>query len=110
MKIGKIILVAILLYVAYDLISPSVYDYLLVRHGTCTKAVLTSSTIHVKYHKADFVYEFTIDGKAYRGNSLETDTAKVGDSVEIAYLKSMPSANRPIKYFDNFNSKNCRGK
>lgn len=101
MKVTKIILLLIILYVLYDLLGPSVGDFFLKRNGVCTKAVITSEILRVRYHRGELKYLLKVEGALYEGNSLEEDKSKVGDSICVIYLKDKPFVNRPEKYFDN---------
>jgi hypothetical protein len=100
MKIGKTVAVLAILYCTYYLTSPSIEDFFLKRNGVCKSAVLTSEIIRIRYHQGEMEYSVIIDGKSYTGNSLESDKNKVGDSVCVVYLRSRPSVNRSLKYFE----------
>jgi hypothetical protein len=47
--------------------------------------------------RAGFTYSylFKVDGKEYIGNSHD-ESLKIGDTVEIAYVKSWPRFNKPL--------------
>ena len=101
-SIGKALIIACVLYIIYAVIGTMVKVSFLKKNGKCIKGVLIpemTSFTH-RYTKASLVYEFTIEGKTYTGNSLEKNTSKVGDSVCLVYLESFPSINRPLTYFD----------
>jgi hypothetical protein len=42
-----------------------------------------------------YSYEFEIDGKKYFGDSHNKNVS-VGDTIEIKYVKGLPSLNRPL--------------
>lgn len=88
---------------------------ILISFGTCTKGVITNDTItnapdsrsrypedhHLKrWPKPDLLYKFSVNGKILEGVAFETDTAKIGDTVCVLYLKALPNINRPMKYFE----------
>ena len=101
-SIGKVLIIASILYFIYAVLGTMIKISFLKRNSKCIKGVLIpemTSFTH-RYTNAYLVYEFTIDGKSYTGNSLEKNTSKVGDSICVVYLESFPSINRPIKYFD----------
>lgn len=75
-------------------------DSLLKIYGKCGKGILLNETIRVRYSKADLYYNFYYRDKTYKGNSLEENLAKAGDSVCVVYLPSFPSINRAWKYFN----------
>ena len=75
-------------------------NYLLKKNGNCTNAILINEQIDAQASKPTLVYEFVINGKNYKRNSLVDDLSKVGDSVCIIYLVGCPSINRPLKYFE----------
>ena len=74
-------------------------DLILKSSCTCIKALLITKTSRVRYAKATLYYRFILGNETYEGNSLVEDLSKVGDSVCIVYLESLPSINRPISYF-----------
>jgi hypothetical protein len=78
------------------------------RQGFCSKAILIDKIAYTKSSKPTLYYRLTVDGRDYEQNSLEEDLTKVGDSVCVVYLKSFPSINSPLKYFDKNEIKcNC---
>lgn len=109
-NIGKVLFIACILYIMYAILGTMIKVSFLKKDGKCIKGVLIpemTSFTH-RYTKASLVYKFTIGGKDYTGNSLEKDTSKVGDSVCVVYLPSIPSINRPITFFDKGEIKcNC---
>lgn len=76
-------------------------DLLLKKSGVCAKAVLINEQNRVRSQRATLLYAFVVNGKNCNGNSLEEDLTKVGDSVCIVYLESIPGINRPLKYFES---------
>lgn len=98
---GKILFAACILYLVYATLGTVVKEFLLKNNGRCTTAVLINEapgTIH-RYSSFNLLYKFTNEGKMYKGNSTETDTSKIGESICVVYLPSFPSINRPLKYF-----------
>ncbi|NRF38186.1 hypothetical protein HQN83_05640 [Pedobacter sp. LMG 31643] len=106
----KILLTLIIMYVLYDVIGPFIGDFFLKRNGVCTKAILTSATVRVRYHKGELKYHFIVNGVTYEGNSLESDKSRVGDSICVIYMESKVSTNRPVKYFNDSHLPKCNCK
>jgi hypothetical protein len=107
MKFGKFLFIIIILIPIAIISRPSIEDVFLKYNGNCTKGVLTSDSVRLKYHKADLLYRFMLNGKVYTGNSLISDRTKINDSLCVVFLKSFPSVNRPIKYFEKFSKCSC---
>jgi hypothetical protein len=42
-----------------------------------------------------YSYRFLLDGKVYEGNALDK-SLRVGDSVEVEYVRGVPSLNRAV--------------
>jgi hypothetical protein len=108
MKMRTIFLILVVVGVLCLLLKPSVEDLLLKQSGHCIKAIIIDESTRVKYHKADYGYQFQINGQAYRGNSLVTDSNRIGDSICVVYLGASPTVNRPVSYFTNFNNCECK--
>ncbi len=99
-KIKTAVFIILCLWVVYLILITVIGNLLLKNSGRCIKGVLLKQQSRTSNHKPDLYYEFAYNGKAYKGNSQEEDLSKVGDSVCIVYLKSFPSINRAVKYFD----------
>lgn len=75
-------------------------------HGSKIKAMITSneSSWWGRYTSINYLYEFTINGKTYTGNSLikveENNSNHIGDSIEVLYFDFWPSFNRPIYFYN----------
>lgn len=83
--LAKVILTICILFIGYAILGTIIKVSILKNKGICTKAVLMpelSSFTH-RYTNSYLIYQFIIDGKAYKGNSLENDLKKIGDSVCI---------------------------
>jgi hypothetical protein len=105
MKINRIIaLTAVCIvvgYVAFKMLEATIGVTLLKKNGKCINGVLLSEYyLDHEGRRVSMLYEITVDGRQYKGNSLELEGHEVGDSVCVAYLKSFPSMNRPVKFFD----------
>ena len=84
------------------IIRASVGLVLLKTNGVRTKALVTSTVVSlIRWGDPRYVYVFKYNGEEYTGNSLieEKDYQRVGDSIEIVYLKYWPSMNRPVDSF-----------
>ena len=108
MKTRTIFVIIIVIGVLYLFLRPSVEDVLLKQSGHCIQATITNDSTRVKYHKADYNYQFQIDGQVYTGNSLVTDARRIGESICVVYLTASPKVNRPLSYFDNFGKCDCK--
>jgi hypothetical protein len=82
-------------------------DLFLKQSGHCIKAIITNEFTRIKYHKADYKYQFQIDGRVYTGNSLVTDHHRIGEAICVVYLGLSPTINRPVSYFDSFDGCKC---
>ena len=88
-------------WISYIFLKTIIGNALLKNGGKCIAAVLINEQNRVRSHRATLLYEFKYNGNSYKGNSLEEDLTKIGDSVCVIYLESFPGINRPIKYFNN---------
>lgn len=73
--------------------------------GEQTEAIITSKTstwLH-RWTESCYMYEFSLNGKFYTGNSLikEGESDKIGTKNKIYYFKNFPSFNRPLSYYDD---------
>ena len=73
--------------------------------GEQTEAIITSNTstwLH-RWTESCYMYEFSLNGKFYTGNSLikEGESDKIGTKIKIYYFKNFPSFNRPLSYYDD---------
>ena len=79
-------------------------EFLLKKYGCRTKAIVTSRTLinSRAVSTPHYVFEFFYDDKFYEGNSLieVKNKERVGDTIEVVFLKFLPERNRPI-YFWN---------
>lgn len=87
-------------YLIYFLVKSYIRSYQLSNESKLIKAVIINEENYVGHspveHRFYYSYEFSIDGKSYRGNSKNT-RYKVGDSVDVRYSVSNPSFNEIIK-------------
>ncbi len=95
----KVLGVGLVCFLLYVILSTLVFNFLLKYYGACGKAVLLNKTNRVRYHKATLYYNFYHDGEIYQVNSLEEDLTRVGDTINVVYLKFLPYVNRPTVYF-----------
>jgi hypothetical protein len=107
MKTRSIFVIIAVIGILYWFLRPSVEDLLLKRSGDCINAVITNDFTRVKYHKADYLYQFKIDGQVYTGNSLVTDARLIGESICVVYLRASPKVNRPVSYFKSIDKCDC---
>lgn len=101
MKRAKAIIFWVIMIVGvFILLRAFIGDYMLKKNGVCAKAILINEQNRVRSQKATLLYEFNVNGKYYKGNSLEENLTRVGDSIYVVYLESFPSINKPLKYFE----------
>lgn len=50
-------------------------------------------------HPFTYSYRFLVDGRSYENNSYDP-SLRVGDSVEVEYVKGWPSLNRAVHPWD----------
>jgi hypothetical protein len=100
-RIKLLIFIGIMGWISYIFLKTIIGNALLKNGGKCIAAVLINEQNRVRSHRATLLYEFKYNGNSYKGNSLEEDLTKIGDSVCVIYLESFPGINRPIKYFNN---------
>jgi len=74
-------------------------DHMLGNNAQHTKAIIIDEKNYEPNQpvKAEFSYSymFIANGKQYTGNSHNTKLS-IGDTVEVEYVKSWPSLNRPL--------------
>ena len=77
-------------------------EFLLKEYGCHTRAIITSKrSIHRGGGaKPAYIFEFWYNGTLYEGNSLVEvkNKERIGDTIEVVFLKFLPERNRPI-YF-----------
>ncbi|MBZ5858556.1 hypothetical protein [Flavihumibacter profundi] len=98
-KIRLIIFWVIISAGVFFLLCSIIVDILLKSKGECKMAILTNEKNRIRSQKSTLFYEFYIQNRKYKGNSLEEDLTRVGDSICVVYIKIFPGINRPIKYF-----------
>jgi|GEM_PF-477045 len=106
-SIGTAFCLIVFLYIPYQIVGGIIMNYLVQRNGVCIKGIVTTNVRHIRYSKPNYLYKISVNGKEYMGNSLYTDERKVGDTICVLYLKSFPSNNKPINFFDPDERVNC---
>lgn len=96
--------------VAYTFLKHPIQDSLLLKKGKSIKGVIISNRGYngkggfiSKEENGDAIiykYSFNINGKDYKGDSQSTKFL-VGDSIDVLYLESFPSINRPAYYLED---------
>jgi hypothetical protein len=102
-KIGSIFWITFgivcICYVIYKIGRNSVTDHLLKNNAQITKAVIIDEKNYNGNENVkptfSYSYQFEINGKKYSGNSHDSGL-KVGDTIEIKYVKDNPSFNKPL--------------
>ncbi len=77
----------------------AIKEQLLIKNAQITKAVIIDKKNYLVNDdvKPQFTYsyQFEINGKKYTGNS-HNKTVSIGDTIEIEYVKGLPSLNKPL--------------
>jgi hypothetical protein len=98
-----ILLVIILGSFFYQIIHRVLTDFLIKRYPVHTKAIVINEKNYYPHsyvtHDFAYSYTFTVDGKTYTNNSHNINS-KIGDTIEIEYVKNFPSFNKPIHTTD----------
>jgi len=92
---------ALLGFGVFAILSTICFNLALKKYGVCTKGVLTGESI--RHRGGDYFqkYQVYINSEEYTGNSNEEyERARIGDSICVVYLESLPIMNRAVKYFD----------
>lgn len=86
-------------YIGYKIIQRVTTDRLLKTEAVHVKAIVINKKNYMGNspvsHEYSFSYEFTVGGKHYEGNSHDSNL-KIGDSVEVTYVKDSPELNKPL--------------
>lgn len=85
--------------VVYKVIHRAMTDHMLKTDSTIIKAVVigeknyeTNDPVKPEYALS---YMFVVNGKEYKNNTHDKNL-KIGDSVEIEYVKGSPGMNKPL--------------
>lgn len=99
LTVGKIVFIVVILIALYAFFNSIVGDAILKNNGKCTKAILYRKSYGGKT-KPSLGYKFLINGKEYDGLVVVDDVLKIGDSICVIYIESLPNINRPLTYFN----------
>jgi hypothetical protein len=102
-KIKNIVWVVIALsfvgYLTFKIGQRALKDQLLKKNAQITKAVIIGEKNYYGNERVkpefSYSYQFEVNGKKYTGNS-HNKTVSIGDSIEIEYVKGIPSLNKPL--------------
>ena len=105
---GKVIVTLCIVILLYAIFNSIVGDFLLKKNPHCIKAQIYKETLAGKTHPS-FGYFFLFDNEKYTGLMAEDKKLKIGDTICVVFLKTFPSINRPLTYFDSGEIKcNCK--
>ncbi|CAA9196815.1 hypothetical protein FLA105534_01330 [Flavobacterium bizetiae] len=103
-------LIGLAIMVSYTFLKHPIQDSLLLKNGKTIRAVIINERGYngkggfiSKEENGDpivYKYRFTINGKEYTGDSQSTKFS-IGDSIDVLYLESFPSVNRPTYYLQD---------
>jgi hypothetical protein len=94
LSLGLIFAAIVTIYVLYVGGEKSIENYRLKSDGICAKAKVTYKNKVGGKGVIYTHYRFEVSNKSYEGYSSDDDSALVGDSIMIVYLKSNPNVNR----------------
>lgn len=109
-SLARIIYAGLILIVLVYIIRNSVIvPYVLEKHPTCIKAIIYQDKYSGGYLGRRIAYSFKYNSKEYTGTMKEIKNLEIGDSIYIVFLKSFPSINKPLSYFNEEKLKcNCK--
>jgi hypothetical protein len=85
--------VVILLFFICIVFRFQIGDFCLSNFGCKSNAIVIADKRYSRYQKPT-LYQFSIDGNHYYGNSMLTDSSEIGSTVCVIYLPILPSVNR----------------
>ena len=90
---------AVIGFFIYKVAKRSHTDHLLKNNAQSTKAVIIDERNYMGNQpvkpKFSYSYQFEINGEKYTGNAHDT-SLKIGDTIEVEYVKDSPSLNKPL--------------
>jgi hypothetical protein len=94
-----VLAVIVLGYFTYKIFKRSLTGYLLRNNAIITKAIVINEKNYPPNQSVkpefSYSYEFTVNGLSYTNNTHDTQV-KPGDTVEVEYVKKLPSLNKPL--------------
>ena len=99
--LGKFIFIIGIVIIFYAISNSIIVKFRLKQSGVCTMGEIFDRESPGGKSKPGLIYRFNYKGGIYNGIVAEDDILKVGDSICIVYLKSSPSTNRPLRFFDS---------
>ena len=100
-------LIILMLIVSYPLLKHPIQDNLLLKKGKVITANIIDERGYngkggfiLKEKEGDLIirkYSFIVNGELYTGDS-QSSKFSPGDTIEVLYLESFPSVNRPAYY------------
>ena len=76
-------------------------NFMLKRNGIPTEAVVIKKTHVGAKGTINTYYEFMIEGKHYKGFSEYGESAEIGDTIDILYMKSNPNISKSCTFLRN---------
>lgn len=98
--IGWIILVFLFIgFFIYKVTKRALTDHFLKNNGLVIKAVVINEKNYNGNENVkpifSYSYQFEINGEKYTGDTHDP-TLRIGDTVEVEYVKNCPSMNKPL--------------
>jgi hypothetical protein len=100
-------MIFLLLVIGHMFLKHPIQDSLLLKNGKSIKGIIINErgyngkgSFLLKEENGDAIiykYSFSIQGESYTGDS-QSSNFSLGDTIEILYLESFPSINRPAYY------------
>lgn len=100
-------MIVLMLVIGHMFLKHPIQDSLLLKNGKSIKGIIINErgyngkgSFLLKEENGDAIiykYTFNIQGESYTGDS-QSSNFSLGDSIEVIYLESFPSINRPAYY------------
>lgn len=94
LSFGGLITIILITYLIFEGGSKTIENIRLKRSGICTNAIVYKQKHVGSKGVVNTYYEFIVDGKHFQGFSTIDDDAKIGDTLQIVFLKSNPKISR----------------
>jgi hypothetical protein len=94
LSFGGIISIVFIAYLVIVGGSNTIENFRLKRSGISTKAIVYNQKHVGSKGVVNTYYEFIVDDKHFQGYSTTEDNAKIGDTLQIVFLKSNPKISR----------------
>lgn len=94
LRFGGLISIVLIIYLVVVGGTNTIENIRLKRSGLCTSAIVYKQKHVGSKGVINTYYEFIVDDKHFQGFSTIDDDAKIGDTLQIVFLKSNPKISR----------------